>query len=76
MWPWWVLQASIRVPTVTVARKTFTVARKNSMVWRSPGYICPVWVFLLRSFKLPGILALCSFCGSRRVKTYGKGVAF
>ena len=53
MWPWWVLQASITVATVTVARKKF-------MVWRSAGYIRPVWVFLLHSFKLPGILALCS----------------
>ena len=31
------------------------------MVWRSAGYIRPVWVFLLHSFKLPGILALCSY---------------
>ena len=29
MWPWWVLQASITVATVTVARKIFMVARKN-----------------------------------------------
>ena len=53
MCPWWVLQASITVATVTVGRKIF-------MVWRSAGYIRPVWVFLLHSFKLPGILALCS----------------
>ena len=58
MWPWWVLQASITVATVTVARKIFTVARKKIMVWRSAGYIRSVWVFLLHSFKLPGILAL------------------
>ena len=38
---------------------------KKFMVWRSAGYIRPVWVFLLHSFKLPGILALCSFSETR-----------
>ena len=33
---------------------------KKFMVWRSAGYIRPVWVFLLHSFKLPRIFALCS----------------